>query len=103
MNELRKNLLRQMEALRRTIDPKLLNRAKLAAFGKVPYDRDAAKQAVGAFLEKRDDDGAFRRKLEEALKREGETLDLTPEAPAEKDGGKEAGHPLKPRRIGRIA
>jgi len=100
MADLRKELLRQMAAIRRTIDPKVLDQARLAVQGKVPYDQDGAKQAVARFLESRDDGGAFRRKLEQELRREGAALDLgsaaKPEAPA-------PDHPLKPRRIGRIA
>src|SRR3712207_5732376 len=99
-DDIRKELLRRMAALRQTIDPKVLNRAKLATFGKVPYDQDAAKQAVSQFLDQRDDGGEFRRKLEQALKREGASLDLE----TDKDAApKEESHPLKPRRIGRIA
>jgi hypothetical protein len=98
--DLRQDLLRQMAAIRERLDPKLVQRAKLAAFGQVPYDRDVAKQAVSRFLDARDDGGAFRRKLEDALRREGEALDLTPEAKPEPT---EPSHPLKPRRIGRIA
>ncbi|WP_431857264.1 hypothetical protein [Azospirillum sp.] len=97
--DLRKELLRRMAALRQTIDPKVLNRAKLATFGKVPYDQETAKQAVSQFLDQRDDGGAFRRKLEQALKQEGAALDLE----SGKDTAPKAdSHPLKPRRIGRI-
>lgn len=103
MNDLRRQLLRQMEAIRQRLDPKVLDRARWAAFGKVPYDRDEARQAVSLFLEQRNDGGAFRAKLEDALRREGETLDLS-SAP---DGGgtpdPASPHPSKPRRIGRIA
>ncbi|HEY0834767.1 MAG TPA: hypothetical protein VGE72_12740 [Azospirillum sp.] len=105
-NDPRKDLLRQMAAIRDQLDPKLIERAKLAAFGKVPYDRDVAKKAVSRFLDTRDDGGAFRRKLEEAMRREGELLDLKPEAGTGAGAGAEAPtdstHPLKPRRIGRI-
>jgi len=99
-SDLRKELLRRMAALRQTIDPKVLNRAKLATFGKVPYDQETAKRAVASFLDQRDDGGAFRRKLEQALKQEGAALDLDP---ARNEAPKEQSHPLKPRRIGRIA
>jgi len=99
MSDVRKDLLRQMAALRQTIDPKVLDRAKLAMFGKVPYDQDVAKEAVARFLETRDDGGAFRRKLEQALQREGAKLDL--DAPG--DDAPRGTHPLRPRRIGRIA
>ncbi|PWC77978.1 hypothetical protein [Azospirillum sp. TSH64] len=97
MNDLRKDLLRQMKAIREKMDPKLVERARLAALGKVPYDSDAAKEAVGHFLDAKRDGGAFRRKLEQALKDEGAVLDLD-------DGGKAAPAkpPEKPRRGGRI-
>lgn len=104
MSDIREKLLRQMAALRQTIDPKVLDRAKLAMFGKVPYDQDVAKEAIARFLDARDDGGAFRRKLEQALARDGARLDLETAA-----GGKpettppKPTHPLKPRRIGRIA
>ena len=101
-DDIRKDLLKRMAALRQTIDPKVLNRTKLAMFGKVPYDQEVAKEAVAKFLDARDDGGAFRRKLEQALKQEGASLDLaTPKAETSKDEA--AKHPLKPRRIGRIA
>ncbi len=92
----RKELLQQIKAIRERMDPKLVERAKLAVFGKVPYDSASAKEAVGHFLDGRDDGGAFRRKLEQALKAEGGSLDLDPpaaEAPPV---------PLKPRRGGRV-
>jgi hypothetical protein len=94
MSDLRKDLLRQMKAIREKMDPKLVERAKLAALGKVPYDSDAAKEAVGHFLDAKRDGGAFRRKLEQALKAEGAALDLN-------DGDK-APPPAKPRRGGRV-
>ncbi|WP_042704831.1 hypothetical protein [Azospirillum sp. B506] len=93
MSDLRKELLRQMKAIREKMDPKLVERAKLAALGKVPYDSDAAKEAVGHFLDAKRDGGAFRRKLEQALKAEGATLDLD---------GEKAPPPIKPRRGGRV-
>lgn len=94
MSDLRKDLLRQMKAIRDRMDPKLVERAKLAALGKVPYDSDAAKEAVGHFLDAKRDGGAFRRKLEQALKAEGGTLDLDTEG--------KAPSPVKPRRGGRM-
>ncbi|KAA0577462.1 hypothetical protein FZ983_21575 [Azospirillum sp. B21] len=98
MSDLRKDLLRQMKAIRDRMDPKLVERAKLAALGKVPYDSDAAKEAVGHFLDAKRDGGAFRRKLEQALKAEGETLDLDTEAKAPPP----VKPPEKPRRGGRM-
>lgn len=93
MSDLRKELLRQMKAIRERMDPKLVERARLAALGKVPYDSDAAKEAVGHFLDAKRDGGAFRRKLEQALKAEGGALDLE---------GEKAPPPAKPRRGGRV-
>ena len=70
----RKTLLQQIAALRRTIDPSLLERARLASEGKEPYDKEAARAAVCGFLalKSKTDGGAFQRKLLEALKREAE-------------------------------
>lgn len=103
MTDLRRQLLRQMEAIRQRLDPKVLDRARWAAFGKVPYDRDEARQAVSLFLDSRDDGGAFRAKLEDALRQEGETLDLPASSPPSTDSGGPSGpRPLKPRRTGRI-
>lgn len=97
MSDVRKELLRQMQAIRDRMDPKLLERAKLSVFGKVPYDRDNARQAVGRFLDAKDDGGAFRRKLEAELRKDGAALDLEGEAKDEP-----AAQPRKPRRFGRI-
>ena len=96
MPDLRKELLRQMQALRSRLDPKVVERVKYAMFGKVPYDRDNAQEAVHRFLASRDDDGEFQRKLEDALRKEGATLtEPAPEPPKDKP-------PTKWRRIGRI-
>ncbi|MEI7608442.1 MAG: hypothetical protein WCJ64_13785 [Rhodospirillaceae bacterium] len=66
----RKTLLQQMADLRKTIDPKVLDRARLAQEGKEPYDREAARAAVRGFLDAKTsaDGGAFKRKLLAALK-----------------------------------
>jgi hypothetical protein len=92
VNDPRKTLLQQIAALRKTIDPKVLNRAKLAAEGKEPYDKEAARAAVNSFLteKNRQDGGAFQRKLMAALKTGGGT---TPPPPAP---------PTPKRRIGRL-
>ena len=100
MSDVRKELLRQMKAIRERMDPKLLERAKLSVFGKVPFDRESAKEAVGHFLDSKEDGGAFRRKLEAELGKEGVPLDLTDET--KKTTPAEPAHPRKPRRIGRI-
>ncbi|WP_372398279.1 hypothetical protein ABMY26_16275 [Azospirillum sp. HJ39] len=102
MSDLRKELLRQMKAIRDRMDPKLVERAKLAVFGKVPYDSDAAKEAVGHFLDARDDGGAFRRKLEQALKAEGAALDLDGEPASPEPTPTPTPTPAKPRRGGRV-
>ncbi len=75
MNDPRKTLLQQVAALRRSIDPKVLDRAKLATEGKEPYDKDAARAAVSNFLtaKSREDGGAFQRRLMAALKAAGST------------------------------
>ncbi|GAA4248581.1 hypothetical protein GBZ26_18305 [Azospirillum formosense] len=103
MSDVRKDLLRQMKAIRERMDPKLLERAKLSVFGKVPYDRDSAKEAVGHFLDSKDDGGAFRRKLEAALRQDGAPVDL-PEGDAAGQTDSPAGppQPRKPRRFGRL-
>ena len=82
MNDPRKTLLQQVAALRRTIDPKVLNRAKLATEGKEPYDQDAARAAVSNFLtaKSREDGGAFQRRLMAALKAAGGTPPNDPPA-----------------------
>ncbi|CAO3442509.1 hypothetical protein GAY33_24810 [Azospirillum brasilense] len=104
MSDVRKDLLRQMKAIRERMDPKLLERAKLSVFGKVPYDRDSAKEAVGHFLDSKDDGGAFRRKLEDALRQDGASADL-PDGDAASDSAgpaEEPPQPRKPRRFGRL-
>ncbi len=101
MSDVRKELLRQMKAIRERMDPKLLERAKLSVFGKVPFDRDSAKEAVGHFLDSRQDGGAFRRKLEAELRKDGGPAEL--DLPKQ-DGPNKADEPPppKPRRVGRI-
>ncbi|MEI8395617.1 MAG: hypothetical protein WCF85_12825 [Rhodospirillaceae bacterium] len=83
MTDPRKLLLEQIAALRRTIDPALLNRVRLASEGKEPYDRDAARAAVRGFLTAKTakDGGAFQRRLLEALKKEAGAPLPVPEPP----------------------
>src|SRR3954447_21193342 len=71
MSDPRQELLRHMAALRRNLDPKVVERLDLAAEGKVPYDRETAQIAVRQFLATRTDDGKFQKKLVEALKKGG--------------------------------
>lgn len=123
MADPRLELLKQMRALRARIDPKIMERVKWSYLGKVPINRDAAQSAVGHFLADRDDGGALRRRLEAALAADGIAVDLdardvptddeiaaetaapVPEQAAAPDttGYNRSGHPLKPRRIGRLA
>ena len=67
----RKTLLQQIADLRKGIDPKILDRARLASEGKEPYDKEAARAAVRGFLDAKSaaDGGAFKRKLVDALKK----------------------------------
>jgi hypothetical protein len=67
----RKELLRQMTRLRKSLDPKVLERLDLAKEGKVPYDRDTAQDAVRQFLAGRHDGGRFKQKLLDGLKKGG--------------------------------
>ncbi|UEM22018.1 hypothetical protein JL100_004440 [Skermanella mucosa] len=71
MSDPRQELLRQMAALRSSLDPKVIERLDLASEGKVPYDRDTAQSAVRQFLATRRDGGRFQRKLVDALKKGG--------------------------------
>jgi len=71
MSDPREELLRQMAALRKSLDPKVIERLDLAAEGKVPYDRETAQSAVRQFLATKHDGGKFQRKLVNALKKGG--------------------------------
>jgi hypothetical protein len=71
MSDPRQELLRQMAALRKSLDPKVIERLDLATEGKVPYDRETAQSAVRQFLATKHDGGKFQRKLVEALKKGG--------------------------------
>jgi hypothetical protein len=71
MSDPRQELLRHMAALRKSLDPKVVERLDLATEGKVPYDRETAQSAVRQFLATRHDGGKFQKKLVEALKKGG--------------------------------
>ena len=71
MSDPRQELLRQMAALRKSLDPKVVERLDLATEGKVPYDREAAQSTVRQFLATRQDGGKFQKKLVDALKKGG--------------------------------
>src|SRR4051794_1979342 len=63
MSDPRQELLRQMAALRKNLDPKVVERLDLATEGKVPYDRETSQIAVRQFLATRTDGGKFQKKL----------------------------------------
>lgn len=72
-------LLRQIRAIRRRIDPDVLAKAERAAQAaeaartlppdQVPYDKEAARDVVSAFLRARNDGGKFAMALMENLKK----------------------------------
>lgn len=98
MTDPRQTLLQMIASLRKGIDPKVLDRARLATEGKEPYDKEAARAAVRNFLEAkaRTDGGAFQRKLTEALKREAASPPPPEAPPARKAPAAPAAQP--PRR-----
>lgn len=106
MTDPRQTLLQMMTALRKTIDPKVLDRARLASEGKEPYDKEAAHTVVRNFLaaKSRSDGGAFQRKLMDALRKEAAAVeapppDTAPKPPAPKTPGtKPLGKPAPPAR-----
>jgi hypothetical protein len=65
----RKAVMRQIAlqaaAIRRKLDPKVLDRAKVVAEGGEIYDREAAQKIVGEFLKgkTRTDGGVFQQEL----------------------------------------
>ncbi len=65
----RKAVLEQLRALRGRLDPQVLRQLRDAAEGRVPFDRDAAKDVVFRFLEQRQDGGLFASRLADQLKR----------------------------------
>ena len=68
----RQAILDQLRDLRSRLDPQILERLRHAAEGRVPYDRDAAKDVVFQLLEQRRDGGQFASRLAARLKRPGE-------------------------------
>lgn len=71
----RRAALEQLRSLRGRLDPKVLDRLRDAAEGRVPFDRDAAKDVVFRFLEQRQDGGLFASRLAAQLKRPPEPDD----------------------------
>lgn len=71
----REALLVQIRELRARLDPQVLDRVRFAAEGRVPFDRDAAKDVVFRFLEQRQDGGLFASRLASHLKKADPTDD----------------------------
>ncbi|MBB6254595.1 hypothetical protein [Nitrospirillum iridis] len=77
MADPRDELLRQIRAIRRRIDPDVLERAAAAAErvqagpppAEEPFDRQAAREVVMNFLQARHDGGRFAMKLMEEMKK----------------------------------
>lgn len=84
MADIRKETMGQIRALRRRIDPALLQRVRDAVYQGERSEKDSARAAVANFLAARDDGGAFRAKLAAELARQGKRLDalLPAAAPA---------------------
>lgn len=75
MADIRKETMGQIRALRRRIDPALLQRVRDAVYQGERSEKDNARAAVANFLAARDDGGAFRAKLAAELARHGKRLD----------------------------
>ncbi len=71
MTDPRDELLRRIRAIRSGLDRDVVRRLDLAKEGKVPYDRDTAREAVRQFLAVKQDGGKFKAKLLDALKKGG--------------------------------
>lgn len=95
-------LLQQIRTIRRRIDPAVLARAEAAAQAvesaradaqapstEVPYDKEAAREAVTAFLRGRNDGGRFAMQLMENLQK--------PDAAAKAYGGPGPAHGVTKR------
>nr|HRQ82946.1 hypothetical protein [Azospirillaceae bacterium] len=63
MADIRKETMGQIRALRRRIDPALLQRVRDAVYQGEQSEKDNARAAVANFLAARDDGGAFRAKV----------------------------------------
>lgn len=92
-------LLRQIRAIRRRIDPDVLAKAERAAQAaeaartlppdQVPYDKDAAREVVATFLRSRNDGGRFAMALMENLRKpDAAAKAYAKPAPATRPGGR---------------
>lgn len=103
MADIRKETMGQIRALRRRIDPALLQRVRDAVYQGERTEKDNARAAVANFLAARDDGGAFRAKLAAELARHGKRLDAllpaagpaTPEPPPQPENLLSAPLPAK--------
>lgn len=69
-SDLRQRLLDQWKTRREDALRVLEERAKIYAEGQIPYDKDVAHEAVRQFLDNLGDGGRFKRKLNEAMKKD---------------------------------
>jgi hypothetical protein len=81
--DIRKEVMGQISALRRRIDPRLLEKVRDAVYHKERSEKENARAAVACFLSDLEDGGAFRRQLEAQLARQGKRLDALLPTPAE--------------------
>lgn len=68
----RRELLRQLSALRGRIDPSAINQFLRKIDGWEPYDRESAGEAVRQFLTTRQDGGKFQERLRGELAKKNE-------------------------------
>ena len=68
----RRQLLRQLSALRGRIDPNAINHFLRKVDGWEPYDRESAGEAVRQFLTTRQDGGKFQEQLRREMTKKDE-------------------------------
>jgi hypothetical protein len=78
--DIRKEVMGQIRALRRRIDPRLLEKVRAAVYASdgaeaFRSEKDNARAAVASFLATRQDNGAFRKALDQELRQHGRRLD----------------------------
>jgi hypothetical protein len=79
MSELTDRLKEQIRSIRAKLDPKLLRWAEQQLTGAEPYDRDAAREAIEAFLRGRAGDTKFLKKLSAKMREAGAVEPKKPE------------------------
>lgn len=81
MADIRKETMGQLRALRRRINPVLLQKVRDAVYRNdsaaknQPSEKESARAAVANFLQDREDGGIFRARLEAELAKQGRRLD----------------------------